>query len=288
LFVFSGASISREDAKAIAMDMGMFDLFGTISTALFLGGLVLALSLTNYAPFGSPYNLLCIVIGAVGLICLVFDIQKKKTKAFIPAPVLKDRNALCLTLNNLFCMLSAMALFFFLPSYVIYVMGLSPAYAGLTLTMYGIPGLFMGPIFGRIIGKTGNAREISIVTQIIRIAVHVGFVLLISPTTPIFLVYALMFIGGFYASTGSVIPAAAPQIQIKPEIRQLGNSMVQLAQNLGSTISVAIYTLIISMNGVESGFKIACIVAAALAVGALLVSFPLRKLETAEAETTKQ
>jgi MFS family permease len=284
LLVFSGAKISKEDAKAIAVDMGMFDLPGTIATTLFLGGLVLALSLTNYAPFGSPYNFLCIAIAVVGLIWLIIDIKQKKTKAFIPAPVLKDRNTLCLTLNNLFCMLSTMALFFFLPSYVIYVMALSPAYAGLALTMFAIPGLFMGPVFGRMIGKAGNARSASIVTQIIRIAIQLGFAVLLSPAAPIFLVYALMFIGGFYGSTGSVIPAAAPQIQIKPEIRQLGNSMVQLAANLGSMISVAIYTLVISMNGVESGFKTACWIAAAFAAGALLVSFPLRKLEAAEAE----
>jgi MFS family permease len=284
LLVFSGAKISGEDAKAIAVDMGMFDLPGTIATTLFLGGLVLALSLTDYAPFGSPYNFLCIAIAVAGLIGLIFDIQKKKTRAFIPAPVLKDRNTLCLTLNTLFCLLSAMALFFFLPSYMIYVMALSPAYAGLSLTMFSIPGLFMGPVFGRMIGKAGNARNVSVVTQIIRIAVQVGFAVLISPTTPIFLVYALMFIAGFYGSSATVIPAAAPQIQIEPEIRQLGNSMVQLAQNLGSMISVAIYTLVISRNGFESGFKMACIIAAAFAIAALLVSFPLKKLETAEEE----
>jgi MFS family permease len=282
LLVFSGAKISREEAKAIAVDTGIFDLPGTIATTLFLGGFVLALSLTDYAPFGSPYNLLCFGIAVLGLIWLIFDVKKKKTAAFIPAPALKDRNTLCLTLNNFFCTLSAMALFFFLPSYVIYVMALAPAYAGLTLTIFSIPGLFMGPVFGRLIGKAGNAREVSIVTQIIRIAVHIGFAILLSPATPIFLVYALMFIGGFYGSTGSVIPAAAPQIQIKPEIRQLGNSMVQLAQSLGASISIAIYTMVISLNGIESGFRIACLVAAVFAVGALLVSFPLKKLVEAE------
>jgi MFS family permease len=175
-----------------------------------------------------------------------------------------------------------MALFFFLPSYVIYVMALAPAYAGLTLTLFAVPGLFMGPVFGRMIGKSGNARNVSIVTQIIRIAVHLAFVVVLAPGTPIFLVYALMFIGGFYGSTGSVIPAAAPQIQIKPEIRQLGNSMVQLAQNLGASISIAIYTMVISLNGIESGVKIACLVAAAFSVLALFVSFPLKKLEASE------
>jgi MFS family permease len=283
LLVFSGAKISREASKAIAVDMGMFDLPGAVATTLFLGGLVLALSLTNYAPFGSPYNLLCFAIGAVGLIWLMIDVNKKKTQAFIPAPVLKDLNTLCLTLNNLFSMLSAMALFFFLPLYVIYVMALAPTYAGLALTVFSIPGLFMGPVFGRIIGKSGNARNVSIVTQIIRIAIHIAFVILLSPATPILLVYALMFIGGFYGSTGSVIPAAAPQIQIKPEIRQLGNSMVQLAQNLGSSISIAIYTMVISLNGIASGFKVACVIAGVFAVGALLVSFPLKKLEATEA-----
>jgi MFS family permease len=282
LLIFSGAKISKKDARAFTVDTGMFDLPGTAATTFFLGGLVLALSLTDYAPFGSPANLLCFAISAVGLIWLVIDIRQKKTKAFIPAPVLKDRNTLCLTLNNLFCMLSAMALFFFLPSYIIYVMALPPAYAGLSLTVFSIPGLFMGPVFGRLIGKAGNARNVSIVTQIIRIAVHIAFVLLLSPATPIFLIYALMFIGGFYGSTGSVIPAAAPQIQIRPEIRQLGNSMVQLAQNLGSSISIAIYTLVISLNGIESGFKVACLVAAVFAVVALLVSFPLKKLDTEE------
>jgi hypothetical protein len=84
-----------------------------------------------------------------------------------------------------------------------------------------------------------------------------------------------------------VIPAAAPQSQIKPEIRPLGNSTVQLAQSLGASISIAIYTMVISLKGIETGFRIACLVAAVFAVGALLVSFPLKKLIEAMAGTGK-
>ncbi|SHN60080.1 MFS transporter [Desulfitobacterium chlororespirans] len=281
LLVLAGAKITKEEGKSIART-GTFDLPGAIATVLFLTGLILALSITNYAPFGSPANSLLFAVAAFGLVWLIVIIRKKGTEAFIPAPVLKDQNTLCLTLNNFFCNLSTMALYFFLPAYVINVMKLPPTYAGLVITIYSIPGLFLGPIYGRMIGKAGNARNVSIFAQVIRIGVSLAFIFVLTPSTPIFVVLGLMFLAGFYGASGGVIPAAAPQIQIRPEIRQLGNSMVQLGQNLGGSISIAIYTLVITMAGMVSGIKIACGLAAAFAVIALLVSFPLKKLDLAE------
>lgn len=80
--VFAGAKITKEEAKKIANSASVFDLPGAIATVLFLAGLILALSITNYAPFGSPANLALFGIAVIGLIWLIAMVRKKGTNAF--------------------------------------------------------------------------------------------------------------------------------------------------------------------------------------------------------------
>ena len=77
-------------------------------------------------------------------------------------------------------------------------------------------------------------------------------------------------------------PAVAPQIQLRPEIRQQGNSVIQLGQNFGGSVSIAVYTAVIASRGVEAGFKTALVIAAACAAIVFFAGIPLKKLEEAK------
>ena len=79
-----------------------------------------------------------------------------------------------------------------------------------------------------------------------------------------------MFIAGFYAAQQNVTFSTTPQIQVPEHIRFQGNSVIQTAQNLGSTISLSVYTLIMASFGISQGMTVALIVAGAIAVIALV------------------
>ncbi len=279
ILVFFGVKVSKEDAKSMGVSSGAFDVPGAVALIVFLGGIILTLSLgSTFAPFGGLLSNCLIGVAVAALIVLVLIIRKKKNSAILPVLVLKDRNTLCLTGINLLANFSVMAIFFFLPMYVIYVMKQSSAAAGLSITCFSILGLFLGPVFGRMIGKSGNARTIMIITTLFRIVLTACFIFIVKASTPIWIVYVIMSISGIFSSSGSVVPAVAPQIQVKPEIRQLGNSIIQVGANLGSGIGIAIYTMVIGVAGIEKGFPIACSVALGSAVLLLLISLPLQRL----------
>jgi hypothetical protein len=80
-------------------------------------------------------------------------------------------------------------------------------------------------------------------------------------------------------SQHSVTISAGPQIQITPEIRVMGNSVVQLAQNVGSAVGLAVFTSVIGAQGVENGIGTAFIIAAATATAALVFGLFLKPLE---------
>lgn len=289
LLMFLGCKVTHEEAKSMASAGGKFDFPGAAAVVVFLGAFILALSLGKMAPFGSTISNTLFALAVVALIVLIIVISKKGAAAFLPAPVLKDRNTLCLTAANFFGNFSTMAVFFFLPMYILYVMKQTPVAAGAATSFYAIAGLFMGPILGRAIAKAGNGRAvIAGLSGFFRAAVLVAFILLLKPTTPLVLVYALMFVSGFYSVAGGVSPAVAPQVQLKPEVRQLGNSVVQLGANFGSSIGIAIYTAVITVLGPMNGLPVGLWIATAAAVIVFFVALPLKKLESTSGPSASQ
>jgi MFS family permease len=281
LLMLSGARITKEEGKQIASSKGKFDYPGAISVMVMLGALIVVLSMTSYIPWGSPLNLALIGVVIVAFLCMVRIIKKKGNDAFIPAPVLRDSNTRYLFLINFCFTFTAMGFSIFLPSFIMYVMEKQPTEAGLATSVYAIASLFMGPLYGRIIAKTGTAREVVMYGGgLLRCAVQLMmlFIVVMHPGVSIYAVYIIMFIGGFYAAAGGVVPATAPQVQIRDDIRPLGNSIVQLGANFGSTVGISIYTAIIAAVGLEQGFKITMIITGVVSVLDFLFALPLKRL----------
>ena len=275
-----GVKVTKEQAAHMARGGGSFDAGGALATVVFLGCFVVALSTgTSYLPFGSVASWAVFGISAVGLAWLVMVIKKKGPAAIIPAPAFKDRNTMCFTVANFFLSISNMAVFFFISLYILNVMGLSATQAGGATTAMSIVGLFLSPILGKMIGKSGNARGVLVVCTVVRIACAAALLFFLTPETNIWVVYGIMFVAGVYNCSASAIFGAGPQIQLPASIRVQGNSLIQMAQNLGSSIGIAIYTAIIGIFGMVGGFSVALIVSIATAVIALAAGLMLRKLE---------
>ena len=280
IFAIIGVNVKKDDVKDMAIDAS-FDAVGAVFLVLFLGGLILMLSLgTSFAKFGTTPSYILMAIAAIGLIGLVLVIRAKGARCIVPATVLKDRNTLCLTLANLFINFSNMAVYFFIPSYCLYAIQVSGTQAGLTTTLMSVAGLFMGPIYGRQIGKTANARGVLFFGLSLRIVITILFMLILRPTTPIMIVYILMVAAGFYSSQAGVTFAIAPQVQVRPEIRVQSNSIIQIGQNFGGGIGTAVFSLVIGMLGIEKGMSVAFVIALVTAAIAFVCSIPLKKLES--------
>ena len=115
-----------------------------------------------------------------------------------------------------------------------------------------------------------------------RLVMLLAMIIFLRPTTNIWVVYILMFISGFYATFGGVSAAVGPMIQLKPEVRQQGNAIIQLGQNFGGSTSIAIYTAIMALShDMDKGFRTILIVAAAASVIVIIAASQLRKLEAA-------
>jgi MFS family permease len=281
LLMLSGARITKEEGRTIATSKGQFDYSGAIAVMVMLAALILALSMTSYMPWGSPPNLALIGIVVVSFICLARIIKKKGNDAFLPAPVLKDGNTKFLFLINFCFTFSAMGVSSFLPSFIMYAMMKTPTESGFTSTIYAIAGLFMGPIYGRIMAKTGTARETVMYSGgLLRFAVQLALLLLVArnPDAPMYVLYIIMFVGGFYSAVGGVTPAVAPQVQLAEHIRPLGNSIIQLGASFGSSVGISIYTAVIAAVGLERGFQIVLLITSFISILDFAFALPLKRL----------
>ncbi|MDR1421599.1 MAG: MFS transporter [Coriobacteriales bacterium] len=272
LFIMIGVKVTRAQAAPHLKGKVGFDALGAFSLTLLLLGLVMTLSLgTTYVPFGSPLSHALILVAMVGFVMLLVDFSKKREQAFIPLAMLKDRNTVALALYNFFINTSANALVFFMPAYIISVLDGGGLYAAFSTAIYAVPGIFISPFLGKLIVRQGSARGLITVGTLVRIVVTIAVIIILSPQTPLPIVYVLMFIAGLYSAQQNVTSSTAPQIQIKPELRFQANSLVQTAQNLGSSIGMAVYTLIMASFGITQGMNVALVIATAIAVIALVM-----------------
>jgi MFS family permease len=288
VLIFFGVNVTKEEVAHMAVpNMKKVDLTGAFGFVLFLGGIIMSLSLGPKSsrptaiemPFGSMGNNIMIALAVIGLIILIMMVRQKGDDAIVPARVLKDRNTLCLTAVNMFANFSNMAVFFFIPTYVIYVMQQEAVYGGLATSVYSLLGLFMGPVFGRMIAKSRNTRSILNIGLVTRIVTTLALIFILTPTCSLVTLYIVMFVTGLYGSQNQAFISAGPQIQLRPDIRVQGNAVFQLAQNLGSGVGMAVYTMIIGIKGPADGLPLAFMVAVGAAAVALVFAQFLKPLE---------
>lgn len=280
VLVFFGVSATKEEAAGMATAAGKFDVPGSLAVVVFLGCVICGLSFgSSYLKFGSVASFAVFGVGIVAALVLVFVIVKKGDEAIVPKSALQDRNTLMLSGACFFTNFSNMAVFFFVPMYVISVLGASATEAGLTTTLLSIPGLVLGPIMGRMIGKAGNARGVLTFGSVLRIVIAVVLMFFLAPDVNLFVVYVIMFVGGFYNVTAGVSFSAGPQVQLPARIRVQGNSVIQLCQNFGGGVGTAVYTIVLATFGVVEGMPIALTIAAVTAGFALAFALMLRRVE---------
>ena len=275
---FFGVRVTKEEVAHLAHGGNKFDFAGTIAVVIGLGGLILYLSVgTSLLPFGSLGSNILLAVTVIAIVALVLIIRKKQSAAIIPATAMKNRNVLAFTLANFFANFSNMAIFFFLPSYILRVMNGTGTTAGLVMACFSVAGVFLSPIIGKAIGKAGSAKVPLMTSAIGRIVMNLLliFVLAKFPSIPVLVVTMLVF--SVFNSLHAVSFSAGPQVQLPGELRVQGNSVIQCGQNFGSGVGTAIYTVIIGMLGIVDGMPVALAVAAAFGALTLVAALFLKK-----------
>jgi MFS family permease len=283
ILVLLGVKISKEQGEAFAYKSGNIDVVGIFAVALFLAPLICGISMgRSFLPFGSVQNFVVFGVALIALIVLIINIKNKGAAAVIPLPALKDRNTVMLALSNFLMNFANMFVFFFLPTYIITViapeeMGLAPsAWSGLIMAAFAVAGLFLGPIFGKMIGKSGNARNVLVLGIIARLAFLLFLVFFLTAQTSVFVLLVLaLVLGGIY-SVMATAHTTGVSVMAPPELRQQSNAVVQMGQNLGGAPGTAIGGILIATFGVANGLPVAFIVAS-IAVAAMFIPTLLLK-----------
>lgn len=278
MLLFFSIKVKKEDVAHLARE-SKFDFSGTIALVIGLGGLIVWISCgKSLLPFGTLWSNVVLAVTIVALIVMVVIIKKKQGDAIIPAPAMKDRNVLAFTFANFFSMFSNMALFFFLPAYIINVMGGTGLMAGGAVAIQSIIGIFLGPIVGKKIGKSGSAKGFSMWNGALRCIFNVAFIVILLWFPNYIVVCVVMFLSGFYNSISNVVFAAGPQVMLKPELRMQGNSVIQCGQNFGGGVGTAVYTVCIAA-GLTQGMPIALGIAAVAGALVFVCSLFMKKQE---------
>ena len=148
-----------------------------------------------------------------------------------------------------------------------------------------VGGVRLGPVFGKMIAKQNTAKWVMTFGNVFRVVIMAAFVLVLVPGVPVWVIYILTFLGGFFNSQQTVTQSAAPQIMLKPDLRTLGNSVIQLGQNLGAGVGMAVFTLLVAMDP-ATGMRLCMIVSLVAWVVLFAITFLLKKPteEVADAE----
>lgn len=292
IVVMMGVKVKKEEVEHLARKGGAFDFVGAFFVMVFLGCLIIALSMGgSYVRFGTPLNTGLLIVSVIALIALIVVIAKKGNDAIIPIDALKDRNTLVLTGANFLHNFGAMTISFFIAGFIMRQLAedpicltLGPALAaGIASALMAVLGLFLGPIFGKMIAKSGTAKNVMTLGNVFRVAVMAAFVFVLVPGVPVWVIYVLMFLAGVFNSQQQATQSAAPQIMLTPQLRTIGNSTIQLGQNLGAGIGTAIFTLLVGVDPV-GGMRTCMIIALVAWIALFLITFLLKKPEAEELE----
>lgn len=278
VLVFFGARPSKDEAKSIAVATGSFDLAGAVLLMVALGCVIVPVSLgSSLLPYGSVVNTSLLATAALAVAGLTLVVRRKRAEAIIPIGLLRDRNTMALSIQIFAAMFAAAPVFFFMPTYVLRVMGGSGVEAGLTVSLYAVPALFLAPVLGRWIGKAGTARPIIVIGTIFKVVVTLLLGLILTPSLPFGLIFGVLFLAGFFNAAQTVTNQVGPQIMIAPHHRVQGNALAQMAVVLGSAIGLAVFSAIITGMGFEKGVPVAFVMSGIAAAAALIPAAFMRR-----------
>jgi len=264
--------------------VGKFDFGGVLLLFLSLSGIVFLLSLGGKIfDWISPVSAVLLVAGVVGIFFLIRR-ESKHPNPSVPINVFRHSRfalvfiCIMLTVSYNTCAAS------YSIAYAQQVMQVSSTLSGTVTMPQTIIQAICSGFIGAFIGKK-FAKRFRPMTMLSLAMITVGALLLflLKPSSPMILIYAATFIGGF----GVITPQAAftPyfQMQLKPEEYRSAQSMFAFANSGGACIFGALAGMILNAG---MGFNQVFLLATIMCTIALVIGFfgmRLPKESTSEA-----
>jgi EmrB/QacA subfamily drug resistance transporter len=131
------------------------DYRGTLTFGLGIAALVFGLSQGQADGWGSPTTVIPLV-GALALLVAFVLIELRATSGLLDFRLFRHLNFLAANLSQLLAGAIELGLGFLLPFYLLLVIGISPATAGIALIPATIPIVLAGPLAGRAFDRIGG------------------------------------------------------------------------------------------------------------------------------------
>jgi EmrB/QacA subfamily drug resistance transporter len=217
------------------------DLPGVFSFALAVGAIVFGLSQGATAGWTDPSTVVPLAIGVLALPLFVW-IERRAANPMIQFRLLRHDNFLAANLSQLLAGMVELGLGFLTPFFLLLVVGVSPATAGICLIPATLPIILAGPLAGKAFDRFGGRWPL--VTGFLVLAAS-GLVLALSASSEsaVALIPGLLLQG---LGLGIVLTVNDPTglTAVPPEDAGEASGMINTSEQLGGALGIGILTAV--------------------------------------------
>ncbi len=213
------------------------DWFGSITLAVGLAGILLALSMIAFPMLPTPVTVAILVIGIVSLI-LFIAIEPRIKEPIVQLRLFQNRLFALANLSGLLNGIARGAVLFLLIFYLQGPYGQDPLTAGLMLAPFGLAFMVIGPLSGRLSDRIGS-RLLAPIGLLIS-AIGLFGLTTINQFTPFWVLTIFMALmgggSGFFVSPNT----NAIMSSVEPHTRGAASGILSMLNNTGQMLSIVI------------------------------------------------
>jgi EmrB/QacA subfamily drug resistance transporter len=213
------------------------DIFGALTLAVSLTGILLALTMLAFPMLPMPIIIAFLVIGVIAAI-LFGVLEPRVREPIVQLRLFGSRLFTMASMSGLLNGIARGAVLFLLIFFLQGPYGQDPLSAGLMLTPFGAAFMLIGPLSGRLSDRVGSRLLAPIGLGISALGL-LGLVF-ISPSTPFWQLCVLMALmgggSGFFSSPNT----NAIMSSVKPQERGAAAGILNMLNNTGQMLSIAI------------------------------------------------
>ncbi|HEX6310042.1 MAG TPA: MFS transporter [Acidimicrobiia bacterium] len=216
------------------------DVPGLVAFTLGIGSLTLALGQGQVWGWNSPLTLAALVVGVGGLVAFVRI--ERRPDPLMDLSLFRHANFAAANISQFIAGMVELGSAFLLPYFLLLVIGLSPAAAGLALIPATVPIIVVAPLAGRWFDRVGG-----------RVPLTVGFVVLAASSFALAIGFAeeglVALVPGLVLqgiALGIVLTVNDPTgINSVPEkVRGQASGVVDTSEQLGGAIGIAVFAML--------------------------------------------
>jgi EmrB/QacA subfamily drug resistance transporter len=217
------------------------DLPGVITFALMIGALVFGLSQGPSEGWGDPTTLIPIAVGVL-LVPVFLLVERRSAKPMINFSLFRHENFLASNLSQLLAGMIELGLGFLTPFFLLLVVGVSPAAAGVALIPATIPVILAGPLAGKAFDRVGGRRPL-VAGFLVLAASGIVLAVSVSSESAVALIPGLLLQG---LGLGIVLTVNDPTgLTAVPE-KDVGEGagMINTSEQMGGALGIALLTAV--------------------------------------------